>query len=67
MNTPRKKPAGPRPARFRKSLDLAYGIGAGLVLWLIIGLSTGNAWIGVLFGLAPGVAIGLGLLLTARS
>jgi len=33
---------------------------------MIIGLTTGNLALGLAFGLLPGVAIGLGLQLTAR-
>lgn len=44
----------------------AAGLGAGLILWTIIALATSNTMLGVLFGLAPGLAIGLGLQLTAK-
>lgn len=42
------------------------GLAAGLMLWFIIGLSTSNLALGLVFGLLPGIAIGLGLQVTAR-
>tara|TARA_R110000744_G_scaffold84678_3_gene165690 strand:- start:46113 stop:46226 length:114 start_codon:yes stop_codon:yes gene_type:complete len=36
------------------------------MLWLIIGLSTDNALLGLLFGFLPGLVIGIALRLTAR-
>ncbi|WP_417486821.1 hypothetical protein [Maricaulis sp.] len=69
--TASRPPSAPRepsslPARFRKPLGFVAGLFAGVALWLIIALVTGSWLLGVLFGLAPGLAIGLGLQLTAR-
>jgi hypothetical protein len=47
-------------------LGFAAGLGVGLMLWAIIALATGNMALGLIFGLAPGIAIGLGLQLTAK-
>lgn len=44
----------------------AGGAGGGGLLFLILALATGNPVLGVLFGLLPGVAIGLWLGLTSR-
>ena len=44
----------------------AGGAGGGGLLFLILSLATGNPVLGVLFGLLPGVAIGLWLALTSR-
>ncbi|MEN0653431.1 MULTISPECIES: hypothetical protein [Hyphobacterium] len=44
----------------------AGGVGGGGLLFLILSLATGNPVLGVLFGLLPGVAIGLWLALTSR-
>jgi len=49
-----------------RPLGFAAGLGVGFLLWLIIGLATSNMLLGLTFGLLPGVAIGLGLQLTAR-
>ena len=37
-----------------------------MMLWMIIGLATANLALGLVFGLLPGVAIGVGLQLTAK-
>ncbi|WP_417476630.1 hypothetical protein [Maricaulis sp.] len=66
MNLSQKNHPSSRLPEPRSLLGLAAGFSAGCLLWLIIGLSTGSVWLGLLFGLAPGVAIGIGLLLTAR-
>ena len=49
-----------------KPLGFAAGAGIGLVLWMIISLTTENMLLGILFGVLPGVAIGWGLQLTAK-
>ncbi|WP_300544111.1 hypothetical protein [Maricaulis sp.] len=59
------RPAPPKPP-FGRPLGFAAGLGVGLMLWAIIALATGNMALGLIFGLAPGVAIGLGLQLTAK-
>jgi|TARA_R110002073_G_scaffold46368_1_gene126648 hypothetical protein len=66
MTPPDRIPPRANPPHIRKSLSLPAGIGAGLVLWLIISLSTGNAVLGLLFGFLPGLVIGIGLRATAR-
>lgn len=66
MKTP-VDPSNPKPPALRsRPLGFAAGLGAGLVLWGIISAATANIWLGALFGLAPGIAIGLGLRATAR-
>jgi len=44
----------------------AGGAGGGGLLFLILSLATGNPVLGVLFGLLPGIAIGLWLAVTSR-
>jgi len=53
-------------ARIRQHVGLVSGVAVGFLLWLIIGVVTNSLLLGVLFGLTPGVAIGLGLQLTAK-
>ena len=66
--TPPSGSHGPAPlvSRLGRPLGFAAGLGVGFLLWLIIGLATSNMLLGLTFGLLPGVAIGLGLQLTAR-
>ena len=55
-----------RRSAMPKPLGFAAGAGIGLVLWMIISLTTQNMLLGILFGVLPGVAIGWGLQLTAK-
>lgn len=70
MVPPETPPTDPRrsdPSRslIRRQLGFSAGAGLGLILWTIIGLTTGNLALGIVFGLLPGIAIGVGLQLTA--
>jgi hypothetical protein len=66
MTTPDIPPTRrPRPALFRSSGFVA-GLGVGLLLWTILAVMTENILLGLVFGFAPGIAIGVGLELTAR-
>ncbi|WP_300530627.1 hypothetical protein [Maricaulis sp.] len=66
MKTP-ADPSEPKPPALRtRPLGFAAGLGAGVILWGIITVATANVWLGALFGLAPGLAIGVGLHATAR-
>lgn len=66
MTTPDTPPTGPHPPQLPKPIGFAAGLGVGFLLWMIIGLATQNLALGLVFGLLPGVAIGVGLQLTAR-
>ena len=69
--TPNSPPPAPREPThktqgFRLPLGFVAGLASGLALLVIITFVTESPLLGILFGLAPGIAIGLGLQLTAR-
>lgn len=55
-----------RPSIWRRWAGLLIGSAAGISLWLVIALVTQNPGLGLVFGLVPGLAIGVGLDLTRR-
>ena len=63
---PDKAPTPRRRSFWRGRFGLAAGFGVGGLLWMIISVTTQNLALGLVFGLMPGVAIGLGLQATAR-
>lgn len=66
MTETNPSPDPKKPVGLPKPLGFAAGAGIGLLLWMIISLTTGNMALGILFGILPGVAIGAGLQLTAK-
>jgi len=62
---PRNDPDKSRkPPRIPK--DFLAGIGVGVVLWIIIAHAVENWLLGALFGLVPGLVIGLALQFTHK-
>ena len=51
---------------FRIPKDFLVGAGMGVILWIIISHAVENWWMGALFGLIPGLVVGLGLQLTRK-
>jgi len=47
-------------------MDFLVGAGMGVILWIIISHAVENWWMGALFGLIPGLVVGLGLQLTRK-
>ena len=68
MVDPRPTPSKHRTLRARLNpvMALAIGLAAGVLLWGVISLLTQSGVLGAIFGLFPGVAIGVGLALTTR-
>ncbi|HAQ33978.1 MAG: hypothetical protein CMF74_07010 [Maricaulis sp.] len=56
----------PDPPRRFSAAGFATGTGVGGLLFLILSFATQNPALGLVFGLLPGVAIGLWLALTSR-
>lgn len=56
----------PEPRRRFDPTGFAAGAGVGGLLFLILSLATQNPALGLLFGLLPGVAIGMLLAFTKR-
>ena len=56
----------PEPRRHVSPISFAGGMGVGGILFLILTMATGNPALGLLYGLLPGVAVGLWLGLTSR-
>lgn len=61
-----RRSAPPSTPRVQRPLGFAAGLVAGMGLWAVIHLTTANLILGLVFGLLPGLAIGVGLEVTAR-